>query len=517
MAITSFSRLGGVPTYYDRRFSGDYGEGTKTTFRAEEYFEEKLDQFFFELWDVCPLGQAEKIFSAGAYVSGNPGMHGQARAFDLDGIEWSNRKFMTLEDGRNNGDRKFYFGVEAILRKHFGVCLDYLYNSPHWDHFHIDDSASINFSSSSRSKVLFLQGALVNVFDLSVGSSGIDGQWGTNTQNALNQALSRLGINGSITNLSVWKQFLTGTAKEALGDIIPPRNIAITQPLANSQFALHNPVHFAGTADPEVKTIKLIAEDKYHFDTVSVNAGQWETDYQFNQGGERTVAAKGFDNNNRQVARTTVDITLNIASPADYTPLDNTQTLLGSIVSTLADPSKVTQITQTFQGATAIFKLNTGELYLEGTPYISVNGSPNAPLLEPLHGALETRLKYPGRAGQEQFVNSEKVPYFLLPKDLYEPLGIQLGDIGVFIYNNQIAYAVFADVGESQKSLGGSIALANALGKEVVVDNIINQGISDGVVCIVFPNSGDGTPQSPNDIQQKGEALFRQLGGNPLL
>ena len=96
MAITSFCRLGDVPTYYDRRFSGDYGQGIPTTFRGEEYFEEKLDQFFFELWDVCPFGQDKKNFSAGAYVSGNSGMHGRARVFDLDGIEWSNWKFMTL-------------------------------------------------------------------------------------------------------------------------------------------------------------------------------------------------------------------------------------------------------------------------------------------------------------------------------------------------------------------------------------------------------------------------------------
>ena len=84
MAISSFSKLGNVPVYYDRRFSGDYGEGTPTTFRAEQYFEEKLDAFFDELWKVYPFGQAEKIFSAGAYVPGNSGMHGQARAFDID-------------------------------------------------------------------------------------------------------------------------------------------------------------------------------------------------------------------------------------------------------------------------------------------------------------------------------------------------------------------------------------------------------------------------------------------------
>jgi hypothetical protein len=517
MAITSFSKLGDVPVYYDRRFSGDYGHGTLLTFRAEQYFEDQLDQFFFELWNICPFGQAEKIFSAGAYVPGNSGMHGQARAFDLDGIEWSNRKFMTLEDGRRNGDRKFYFGVEAILRKHFGLVLDYCYNQPHWCHFHIDDSASINFSASARSKVLFLQGALINVFGLSVGSSGIDGQWGPNIKNALDQALSKLGINGSISNVNVWKQFLTGTAKEAFGANITPRNMAITQPQPNSSFSLDNPVHFVGTADPEVTTVKLIAEDKYHFNTVSVNSQKWSTYYEFNQGGKRTIVAKGFDDNNRQVASTTVDITLNVTAPISYASPPPNQNLLGSIVNTLADAKQVTQITESFQETTGVFKLNTGELYIEGKPYISVNGSPNAPLLEPLHGSLETSLKYVGRTGQAQFVNSEKIPYFVLPKELSEPLGIQLGDIGVFIYNDQIAYAFFADMCKSLNSIGCSIALANALGSDLIIDDLINRGIADNVICIIFPNSGDGTPQTPNDIQQKGEALFRQLGGNPPL
>lgn len=310
---------------------------------------------------------------------------------------------------------------------------------------------------------------------------------------------------------------MTETAKEAFGNNIIPRNLAITKPIANSQFALQNSVLFAGTADPEIKTIKLIAEDRFHLDTVPVTEGQWQYDYKFNQAGERTIVAKGFDENNRQVARTTIDITLLITSALDHSPPENAQNLLGSITATLTDSSKVTQITQPFQGATAILKLNTEELYIDGNLYVSANGSPNVALLDPIHGLLETSLKYTGRLGQDQFVNSEDVPYFLLPQYLHESSRIQLGDIGVFIYNNQIAYAVFADIGESQKSVGISIALANALGYDALVDNIISRGISDDVVCIVFPNSGDGTPQTPDNIEQKGEDLFKNLGGNPPL
>lgn len=512
----TFNRLGDVPLYYDRRSPNDLGKGTPVTLAATQLFEDQLDRCFNELWNICPNGKPSKIFTAGAWTD-KPGMHGAGRAFDLDGFEWSNRKFIVLEDGQKNGDRKFYFGIEAVLRKHFGIVLDYLYNSDHYDHFHLDDGKSIDFDTSARSKVLFLQGALVFVFGFSVGSTGIDGQWGDQTKNAVNQALSKLGISGSIFNQNTWVQFLTLTAKEAFGAKVVSSNITITQPTPGSEFEFQNPVHFEGTADPEVQTIKLIAEDKFHFDTVSVTDSKWTTDYKFNQAGKREIVIKGFNSSNQQVSRTTVDIVLQMNSLADSSLPENASNLLGSTLDTLSDSTKVTQINQPFQGVKAIFKLNSGELYIEGNLYLSANGSPNASLLDPIHGVLQTSLKHPGRIDQDQFVNSEEVPYFLLPEELHEPFEIKLGDIAVFIYNNKIAYAVFADFGESHKSVGVSIALANRLGNDAVVDNIINRGISDDVICIVFPKSGDGTPQTPDQIQQKGEELFKTLGGNPPL
>jgi len=506
--------LGNVPLFYDRlTFRGD---GKPVTLAMTENFEEKLDKCFFELWNICPYKEAKKIFTAGAYVD-KPGMHGEGRAFDLDGFEWSNRKFIVFEDGYNNGDRKFYFGIEAVLRKHFGIVLNYLYNADHRDHFHIDDSVAIDFDTSARSKMLFLQGALVFVFGLSVGLTGIDGQWGDNTKNAVNQALSKLGITGSIFNKNVWLEFLTGIAKEAFGTSVVSKNITVNKPLERTKFPLKDPVRFEGTADSGVETIKLIAEDKFHLDTVPVVSSKWSTDYKFNQAGERTIVIKGFDSSNRQVSRTTVDIILEITALTNEDFPENSSNLLSSISAILKDSTKVTQITQPFQGAKTILKLNSGEIYIDGSLYISTNGSPNVTVLDPIHGILQTSLKYPERLGQDEFVNSEKVAYFLVPQYLFEHYGIKLGDIAVFIYNNKIAYAVLADVGESHKSVGGSVALANALGFDAVIDNLINRGISGNFMCSLFKESGDGTPQTPEKIQEKGEGLFKKLGGNPPL
>src|SRR5207247_6704118 len=101
-------------------------------------FETELDDCFQALWHICPLGQAEVIASGGAWVE-KPGFHGQGRAFDLDGIFWAGKGFVTLHDGFQGGDQVFYYAVEAIVRRHFGTVLDYNYDIDHRDHLHLDD------------------------------------------------------------------------------------------------------------------------------------------------------------------------------------------------------------------------------------------------------------------------------------------------------------------------------------------------------------------------------------------
>ncbi|MFN9648445.1 MAG: extensin family protein, partial [Pseudanabaena sp.] len=214
MALKTFNSLSGVPTHYDRFEAPPaitYGtRGKLNKFSAEDNFVDKLDECFQELWNLCPLGRAEVITSAGAFVNRprDPSdRHSEARAFDLDGIFWAGRNFVTLYDGYQGGDRKFYFGVNAVLCKHFGVVLNYLFNADHRDHFHLDDSRNVGFDPSASSKVLFLQGALVHVMGLSIGSSGIDGDFGPDTQAAFNAALAQFGITGIIITQIVWLAF----------------------------------------------------------------------------------------------------------------------------------------------------------------------------------------------------------------------------------------------------------------------------------------------------------------------
>jgi hypothetical protein len=208
--MTSFSSLAGVPVNYAREPVAAYGtRGRPHTFNCTTGFLQKLESCFDELFTVSPLGRAEIITSAGALVE-KPGFHGLGRAFDLDALFWPGRDFITL---RFPIDQKFYLGVEAVLRKHFGTVLNYLYNADHHDHLHVDDGSEVGFVKSSTSRVFFVQAALTHVLGVTVG---IDGAYGPETEGGIRTAFTRLGLGGDINTRGVWLEFLTRITREAL-------------------------------------------------------------------------------------------------------------------------------------------------------------------------------------------------------------------------------------------------------------------------------------------------------------
>lgn len=208
-----FTELSGVPVHYARPPLAPYAtRGKPYRFHVIESFEQELEAFFGELWEVCPLGQAEMITSAGAYVN-KSGYHGRGRGFDIDAIFWPERDFVTLD---YPSDPVFYLGVEAILRKHFGTVLGFIYNRAHQDHFHIDNGTSVKFTTSSTSRVLFVQAALTHVLDISVS---IDGQYGSQTSAAIKKALKNMGSTGELGNKSTWKKFLNHIAERAFKQV----------------------------------------------------------------------------------------------------------------------------------------------------------------------------------------------------------------------------------------------------------------------------------------------------------
>jgi hypothetical protein len=185
-----FRELAGVPTHYDRFPEPQFSYGTRgkpLKFHCTEAFEQQLHACFEELWSVCPLGRAEVIASAGAFVD-KPGQHGLGHAFDLDCIFWADKTFITLQFEL---DRAFYLAVESVLRKHFGTVLNFHFNAAHRDHLHVDTGAPTGFFAGHRSRVLYLQMILTHLFGHPVA---IDGAAGPQTNGAARELLVQLGL-----------------------------------------------------------------------------------------------------------------------------------------------------------------------------------------------------------------------------------------------------------------------------------------------------------------------------------
>ncbi|MCU0445207.1 MAG: glycoside hydrolase family 75 protein [Microscillaceae bacterium] len=111
-----------------------------------------------------------------------------------------------------------------------------------------------------------------------------------------------------------------------------------------------------------------------------------------------------------------------------------------------------------------------------------------------------------------RYVNSEKIPYIVLPPRVIEVTGAKLGDIA-YVYNRKTkrgCFAIFADVGPGDKIGEGSIYLAGQLG---IKNNPRNGGQSEGVVYMVFPFSGNGQPRTLNEINELGKKLMEKANG----
>ncbi len=172
-----------IPLYYERRSSddvwGDFAPEERQGFYFSGDFHKKLIELFMEIETV--FGKPKGIISAGAWVD-KPGMHKEARAFDLDGIVWEDWKWRAT-DTSNTDQIKKYLVIQAICMKHFGTVLGYLYNTAHADHIHLDDATEPGFKYNSRSVVRFIQLAC-NVFSNPLLLT-LDGSWGPKTADSM--------------------------------------------------------------------------------------------------------------------------------------------------------------------------------------------------------------------------------------------------------------------------------------------------------------------------------------------
>ncbi len=193
------------------------------------------------------------------------------------------------------------------------------------------------------------------------------------------------------------------------------------------------------------------------------------------------------------------------ASGANYPSASRNR--LGGIVDAL---SRSTKIEHSFKkGGKTIYRLPGGQLYYVSLLDLDSDGSRWAK--QDGTGQSDTSLHQP----DGKPVDADAVPYFVLPgKGFYQQFSIHLGDIAAIIYKDKIEFAVFADRGPNQKLGEGSIALHRSLGHETIRGGRFHdEAIDNNVVTIVFPGSGDGTPQTPDKIRALGKKLFLEAGG----
>ena len=194
---------------------------------------------------------------------------------------------------------------------------------------------------------------------------------------------------------------------------------------------------------------------------------------------------------------------------SEYRPPDASLERLGGIVDAL---KRATKIDHAFRkGGKAIFKLEGGELYYDSLLDLDTDGSRFS--AQDATGQSDTSLHQPdGRP-----VDSDAVPFFVLPGGFEAQFGISLGDVAAVVFEDKVEFAVFADHGPHRKLGEGSIALHRSLGHETIRSGRLHdEAIDANVLTIVFPGSGDGTPQTPEKIRNLGKARFIALGGTLL-
>jgi Fungal chitosanase of glycosyl hydrolase group 75 len=110
-----------------------------------------------------------------------------------------------------------------------------------------------------------------------------------------------------------------------------------------------------------------------------------------------------------------------------------------------------------------------------------------------------------------RFVDAASVPYVVLPPEGFKHA--KLGDFAtvVNLRNGKVAGGIVADESAPGLPIGeGSMALAKMLG---IDSNPRTGGIERGVAYVIYPDSGNGEPRSPDEIARVSQAHFKRWGG----
>lgn len=217
MALTRVESIAGLPLYYDRFNGTSYGRAA-VPMRPfiDDDFLRQCTECFSELQRVLSKHKFEvsQVWSGGVGRAGTGvSYHHRNRAFDLDALIFKDGSKWVAD---TIPARPFmYLAIEAGLRLHFGTVLNFDYNQAHQDHLHFDNGTLPRFKRDARSHTLFVQHALMKLYNQSVGSAGADGVYGPETEQALNRVRQNLKI-GPLSDKDNWFAFLRISADMAL-------------------------------------------------------------------------------------------------------------------------------------------------------------------------------------------------------------------------------------------------------------------------------------------------------------
>ncbi len=115
-----------------------------------------------------------------------------------------------------------------------------------------------------------------------------------------------------------------------------------------------------------------------------------------------------------------------------------------------------------------------------------------------------------------RYVDASKIPFIVLPGSMAREVGARPGDFSAVINlnNGKSSYAIFGDVGPSDRIGEGSVALAENLG---IRSDARNGGARRGILFLVFPGSGNGHPRTIEEINSETDTLLQTWGGTSQL
>jgi hypothetical protein len=201
-----------------------------------------------------------------------------------------------------------------------------------------------------------------------------------------------------------------------------------------------------------------------------------------------------------------------------YQPDPDALPLLGQVTAKLATATLLP--TQQFQlKPKFLARLQTGQIYMDSELQLDTDGWAGGANGDGTHRD-DTSWNY---ADGNTPINANEVSYYVLPEGGWDAqYHINLGDYAAVIYKTKLAFAVFADRGESYRIGEGSIQLLRQLGFERINANgsVNNVGTPPGVITIIFPGSGQ-KKSYPNqaallaDLNSKAKPLLDQLRNTP--